>query len=207
MKKIDTTKIPLWPDRVILGSADIASDMSLDILTEEEVEAINGFKHPNRKNEFVTARHLFRYLLGQLDIHTEQVTLTKEESGKPVAFFRGKKLYVSFSHSIEKVYCALSQIYDVGLDVEPLDRKINPAVLARMLNEREQNSLKQESPVALWTMKEAVVKSMGTGLRTNLCDLTIIRKDEDQYYVDFNNDKSFEICSFSQAKHQIALAY
>lgn len=207
MKMIDTAHIAYWPEEVMLGTAKISSELTLDILPDEELEVLNGFKNQQRKAEFLSTRHLFQFLLKEMNIDAQKVILKKEKNGKPFALLGENHLHVSFSHSSQKVFCAISQQKDVGLDVEHTSRNVSIAVLKRILNEREIALIGGEDPVKLWTMKEAAVKCMGTGLRTNLRDLTITKNKKKRFFVDFNNEMSFEICSFKQSDHQIALAY
>ncbi|MCP9292652.1 MULTISPECIES: 4'-phosphopantetheinyl transferase family protein [Gracilimonas] len=207
MKRLETKHIDFWPDDVLLGEAEISASDSTNILNKEELEEYQGFASANRKAEYLAARHLFRYLLHSLNIAPDEVDLVKEEMGKPYAQHHNELIYVSFSHSPQKVYCALSLSKNIGLDVELADREINPAVVKRILNDEEQDALASEEPVKLWTVKEAAVKCLGTGLRTNLNDLTILKNQKNRFSVRFNNDKLFEICSFRVTNHQIALAY
>lgn len=207
MKRLETKHIDFWPDDVLLGEAEINASDSTHILGQAELEEYQGFASANRKAEYLAARHLFRHLLHGLNIAPEEVDLVKEEMGKPYAQHQNELIYVSFSHSPQKVYCALSLSKNVGLDVELVDREIKPAVINRILNEAEQDTLASEKPVKLWTIKEAAVKCLGTGLRTNLNELTISKNPKNRFSVRFNNDKLFEICSFRVTNHQIALAY
>ena len=206
MKLVDTDIVEYWPAEVLLGVAHISEHLAVDLLSDEELKAFNGFTHNARKNEFLSARHLFWFLLEQAEIKPEQVTLRKEESGKPFGEYQGKKIYVSFSHSPEKVFCAISTKTDIGLDVEPVGRNVNQRLLKRILNEAEWETLQHEPLLKLWTIKEAAVKNLGTGLRTNLNELTIKQQGK-QYIVEFNDNKRFDICSFRHSQHQITLAF
>ena len=207
MKELDTSQIKNYPQNVILGEADIVKHPPLDILSEKELKEYDSFRNTKRKAEFVSARKLFRFLLSQMDINPKQVQLLKEQEGKPYAIWNGKHIFLSFSHSPKKVYCAISKKMDIGLDVEPVSREIRQRILERITSEAERSEVSTLKPVQIWTIKEAVVKFLGTGLRTNLNDLTVVKKRNSQISVKFNNDKFIEICSFRQSDHQIALAY
>lgn len=209
MKELDTSHIENWPQEAIIGLADILDDkpQPLEVLTENELEEYHSFKSSRRKAEYITSRKLFRFLLSKLEVNENEVQLLKEDDGKPYALWNENHIYVSFSHSPNKVYCAISDKLDIGLDVEPAGRDISPKVLERITSEAEQEIAATLRPVQIWTIKEAVVKFLGTGLRTNLNELTIVKKGNGQISVRFNNDKFIGICSFRQSDHQIALAY
>ncbi len=207
MKKLDTSEIKKWPNNVFLGATQITDEGSLDVFSKQEREEFEGFSNLKRKAEYLSARHLFRFLIQEMNISEEKVQLHKENSGKPFAKYEGQKISVSFSHSTHKVFCAVSLEYALGLDVELVDRVVNDKVVKRILNKEERKTLGEVEPVCLWTIKESVVKCMGTGLRTNLNDLTILKEEKNSFRVRFNNDNLFEICSFRQSDHQIALAY
>jgi len=207
MEKIDTSPISDWPEDVVLGSTVISDEGSSHILSSQEKDELSSFKSLNRKAEYISARSLFRFLLFEMNLDNQGIELLKEAGGKPYAKSQDKTIYVSFSHSPSKVFCAISETFDIGLDVELSNREVNDAVVNRILNNKEHHLADEEEPIRLWTIKEAAVKCLGTGLRTNLDDLTIQKNEKNRFSVRFNNDKMFEICSFTQTDHQIALAY
>lgn len=207
MHIIETINLENWPSDVILGISEITTNLSQDGLSAVEREEFGQFSNERRKTEFLSVRRLFRFVLERLDIDPINVQLNKQESGKPVADYRGKTIHVSFSHSNEYVFCAVSESFDIGLDAELINRNINARILNRILNDHETQKLAGEPPVKLWTIKEATVKCLGTGLRTNLKDITISKNKKNRFSARFNDDKWFEICNFQQSNHQIALAY
>jgi phosphopantetheinyl transferase len=207
MKIINTQQIQYWPDHVMLGYAKIQDKRSDDLLSDTEVESYKAFQHNRRKAEFLTGRHLFRFLISHSDINYANVELLKQQQGKPYFKYEDKLAFVSFSHTKSLVFCAISLSLDIGLDAESCERKVSQRVIDRILNEEELSQLSQIDPVKLWTIKEAAVKTLGTGLRTNLNEVKIDKKKGNQYLVRFNDEYIFEICSFRIQNHQIALAY
>tara|TARA_R110002096_G_scaffold52042_3_gene135747 strand:- start:6274 stop:6894 length:621 start_codon:yes stop_codon:yes gene_type:complete len=203
---IDSKNINSFPTNTLLGYAPINEGLSPDVLTDKELEDWQGFTNKTRKDEFLTARHLFHFLLAQGDLNPN-FELTKELLGKPFAQFQGKILNVSFSHSKELVMCAISTQCDIGLDIEWSRRQVNERLVKRFLSENEWKVFGEENPIKLWTMKEAAVKCLGTGLRTNLIELELRKVEENKFSVIINDDKSFQICSFQQLDHQISIAY
>lgn len=80
---------------------------------------------------------------------------------------------------------------DIGLDTEWLDRKVDQRIVKRILGESEWEVFSDEDPILLWTIKEAAVKCLGTGLRTNLKELEI-QKSEIEFLVRINDEKHFK---------------
>ena len=207
MQIIHTSHIEGFPPEIILGSAAISDDYTTHILSEKEKAEYNRFNNPGRQAEYLTARHLFHFIIGKLELNIDVIQLDKEEGGKPFATGGKKHLFVSFSHSEDKVFCAISESMDIGVDAEKLSRPIPQRVLDRVLNETEKQVLKELDPLQIWTLKEAAVKCLGTGLRTNLNEIILSIKNNGEISTRFNNDKFIEICSFKATDHQIALAY
>jgi 4'-phosphopantetheinyl transferase len=93
--------------------------------------------------------------------------------GKPELYGAGSQLPVCFnlSHTDGLAACAVVQGHAVGLDVEVLGRRLDVGALARaVLKEEEQAELLSapnpvEAFLDIWTVKEAVAKAVGLGLR------------------------------------------
>ncbi|MFP8488361.1 4'-phosphopantetheinyl transferase family protein [Gracilimonas sp. Q87] len=207
MQIIDTSHIKRFPKEVSLGYSPISEDYTTYILSDKEKSEFRNFKNPGRQAEYLTARYLFRKMLEDLGYDTDKAELHKEEGGKPYAMIKNKRLFVSFSHSQQMVFCALSESLDIGVDTEILGRSIPQRVLNRVLNETEKQTLNSLDLLQIWTLKEAAVKCLGTGLRTNLNDVSISVEKNEEISARFNNDNLIEICSFRATNHQIALAY
>lgn len=85
-----------------------------------------------------------------------------------------------FNHSHSRQYYALassSQLPDLGIDIEDLDRKVRFEALARhafYVDEWQRWNELEQDPVywfKVWTTKEAVLKASGLGVRLNLKEL------------------------------------
>lgn len=206
MQILDTSHIECWPSETVLAYSTIREDLSAAMLTEKEFLEWDAFSNTARKNEFLTARLLFRFIKEQIGLDPA-FQLEKDALGKPYAVKGSSQLYVSFSHSREFVMCAVSDTRDIGLDIEWKRRKVDDKLVKRILNEQEWKVYGEEDPVKLWTMKEAAVKCLGTGLRTNLKELELKKNAKNRISVKINDDKSFQICSFTALDHQISIAY
>lgn len=204
---LNTSEIPLFPEDVIIGWSEIRTDLTTNFLSKEELEQFRTFTNEQRKGEYLTGRYIFRELAKQQNWNPEDIKLKKEPLGKPYVEWAEGRKYVSFSHSKNMVICAVSESKDIGLDTESLDRNVNPEVVKRILSENEWKVLGEENPIKLWTMKEAAVKSIGTGLRTNLKDLEMKKKEEAYFEIVINNTQKLEGVTFEALNHCIALAW
>ncbi len=206
MQILDTSHIDCWPLGTVLAYSPIREDLHPDILTEKEQREWEGFSNTVRRNEFLTARSLFGFIKEQKGFDPA-LRLEKDTLGKPCAVNGSSRLYVSFSHSKEYVMCAVSKTRDIGLDIEWTRRKVDARLVKRILNEQEWEVYGEDDPLKLWTMKEAAVKCLGTGLRTNLKELKLKKNAKNRISIKINDDKSFQICSFTALDHQISIAY
>ena len=92
-------------------------------------------------------------------------------------------VYFSLSHCEEAAVCAIDT-YPVGIDVEMLTA-YDPQLLSATMSPREQQTiLSAERPdiafTRLWTMKEALLKCIGTGITDDLTTV-LERLPTDQY--------------------------
>jgi 4'-phosphopantetheinyl transferase len=90
---------------------------------------------------------------------------------KPVAAPGLPPLRFSLSHTRGMAACAVAVDLDVGVDAEPLARGCDETVAAIALSRRERRAVADAAPhararelLARWTLKEAYLKTLGTGL-------------------------------------------
>lgn len=94
-------------------------------------------------------------------------TIARTEKGKP--YFSGEKLHFSITHTKTCAFCALSD-RPVGIDAEPLTRKINPAHAQKLLSPEEYMQYENAADpnralLTFWVLKEAEAKCTGEGIR------------------------------------------
>ena len=94
-------------------------------------------------------------------------TIARTEKGKP--YFSGEKLHFSITHTKTCAFCALSD-HPVGIDAEPLTRKINPAHAQKLLSPEEYMQYENAADpnralLTFWVLKEAEAKCTGEGIR------------------------------------------
>ena len=181
-------EIHLWLvdlDRPPKPLADLAATLAAD-----EPERAARFRFLEYRNRFIAGRGLLRALLGAyLNRPATALRFEQGEHGKPtlVGVDAETGLYFNLSHSGGRALYAVAR-REVGVDLERLDRKVNPAaILERVCTPREWAAF-QALPVeriqpaffACWTRKEAIAKALGGGLASGLRTLDVCGREDVQ---------------------------
>jgi len=123
----------------------------------------------DKKNQHSHAHRLLRECLKPFGIdYTEDSPVTKGKFGKP-SLTEHPEIHYSISHADGISACIVSG-KECGIDCERI-RPLRPAVMRRAFSENEKQ-LVEEAPeeqrdtlfFRLWTLKEAYIKAVGTGL-------------------------------------------
>ena len=89
------------------------------------------------------------------------------DRGKP--YFSNSTLHFSISHTRNYAFCVLSE-YNIGVDAEELDRKVNLKLAEKILSPMEKAQFNvapapRKALLTFWVLKEAAAKLSGEGLR------------------------------------------
>ncbi len=103
------------------------------------------------------------------------------ELGKPYLIDPPRDLRFSMTHTRGMVAVAVTEGVEIGVDVEPANRRAESMKLAdRFFAPKEaamlralEGDARREAFFAIWTLKEAVVKATGEGLSRGLDSFTI----------------------------------
>jgi len=192
------------PDDITLAWAPIEQNEESGIPFVDP-EVLKAKPSQKRLNEYLSSRKLLGKMLINQGIEAAKFTLRKKELGKPFGSMNGQEVHLSFSHSPSWVFCGLSETREIGVDCEPIDREAKMDILRRILDDSEREVLKEESLLSIWTMKEAVVKCLGTGIRTSLKKYQL-QKSGDLFEVNTENGSIF-VTPFIWKDHQMAVAW
>ena len=148
---------------------------ALDQLQVIAADHNNLATHPQRKVEQLISRSWRRQILAkQLGQTPENLCFAKDSYGKPY-LVDIPNLQFSQSHCAQQFVLVFNQQgIAIGVDIEARQRTINLAGLAkRILTAAEmqvftQTANPQAYLLKCWTIKEAVVKASGLGIRLNL---------------------------------------
>ena len=144
-------------------------------LDNSEWERWRKFEHAGARRRFVLCRAALRAILcEELRCDNERLTFGELRHGKPFALMDGTPAPVSFnvSHSGRHGLIAVAPKGRLGVDVEErTHRRDFDRLIEAAFGPSEQVDLKRERASGgfhlfykLWTVKEALIKALGTGL-------------------------------------------
>jgi 4'-phosphopantetheinyl transferase len=146
------------------------------LLSDDERARQRSFVSPDLRRRFGAARAGLRTLLGRhLDLDPRSLAFVTNEFGKPRLAGNGH-VHFNLSHCEERAVLAISDAAAVGIDLEcerPIEhvdlakRYFHPNEVAAIAASRDEAE-QRRAFFLVWTLKEAVVKALGTGLSTPL---------------------------------------
>jgi 4'-phosphopantetheinyl transferase len=155
------------------------------VLAEDERARARGYKVQEPGDVFTLARGLLRTgLARRLGASTGDIHFDLRASGKPDLRPSGggrPDWRFSVSHTGPHVAIAFALGVDVGIDIERLDRTVNPLDIARRYFTAEELRSLESIPaeartrafLAGWTRKEAIVKARGDTMAGSLTTLSV----------------------------------
>lgn len=108
-----------------------------------------------------------------------------ELMGKPILFLNGVQQFFNVTHTKDLYVFAFAQYGEIGIDAELSQRKVHPRLHRRIV--MEDDRIEQASDIEIWTMKEAVLKGIGTGLRHAMNKVSMIPVDEEIWQLNPGN--------------------
>lgn len=146
-------------------------------LNAEELARLASLRDDDARRQYLVAHVLLRSALSsQHPASLSSWQFRRAPSGAPVvaAPLEAMTLSFSLSHTRSLVVCAVSATCNVGVDVEKIEEAVDVQQLAlhvfskgeRDVWVREAQSRQAERFYCLWSLKEAILKAVGRGLRT-----------------------------------------
>jgi 4'-phosphopantetheinyl transferase len=188
------------------------------LLSREEREHWQSFRHEERRRESLATRALARIALSH--VHP-----TRPEDWNFAANAQGKPhtepdcgLRFNLSNSAALVACLVAKGAEVGVDLEPLERAEQILHLAEMVfsaQEREQLGAlategQRDRALSLWTLKEAYIKARGLGLRLPLQAISFVFDQAAgirmELQAEIGDDaRNWSFCLLDHARHRVAV--
>ena len=175
---ISSQEIHVWRANLDLASEQIA-DLT-QTLSPDEIDRANRFRFPIHKNRFIAARGRLRQILGRyLQIAPQEVEFAYSDRGKP--FLKQQQLQFNVSHTEDIALYAFTPQQVIGIDLEYLGKETEYKQIAqRFFTPAEAELINNAKPpdckrlfYHLWTVKEAYLKAIGSGLVGGLDNLEV----------------------------------
>ena len=172
-------------------------EAALGEISEQRREQALKFKHEQGQRLSVLAYRLLKQGLREEYGIMENPVFEYNEHGKP-SIIGHPNIFFNISHCKEAVVCAISN-KPVGVDVESI-REYKESLVRYTMNEEEIREIESaEHPdvtfIRLWTMKEATLKLIGTGISNDIKHVIDNKKKyttvEQQRYI-------YTICEFRE---------
>jgi len=149
---------------------DFNLEAALGEISEQRREQALKFKHEQGQRLCVLAYLLLKQGLREGYGMTENPIFEYNEHGKP-SIVGHPEIFFNLSHCKEAVVCVVSD-KPIGVDVESI-RKYKENLVHYTMNEEEIREIESsEHPdiafIRLWTMKEATLKLIGTGISNDI---------------------------------------
>ncbi len=177
MQWINKKDYHLSANQIAVWYVDFKQSIDIDKLYSylsiaEKLKA-DQFKFEPVRQQFVITRGSLRYLLAKyLQRVANEIEMDYQEKGKP--YLTDSAWQFNVSHCHDAALIALSPNITLGIDIEPLDRKVDiEGVAKQIFTDQEQQYIYQhESPklafMQCWTRKEAFIKAHGAGMYSDL---------------------------------------
>lgn len=165
-------------------------EATLPLLSDQRREQALKFKHELGRKTCAAAYLLLCEALRKEYGITEKPVFGYGEHGKPYILGH-PEIHFNFSHCREAVLCVVSD-RPVGCDVESI-REYKESLVRYTMNEAEIEQIEQspdpaETFIRFWTMKEAVMKLSGEGIRN---DMKTVLKGTEQIETVVNQEKKY----------------
>lgn len=167
---LSSDKVHIWAASLLDHEYNL--EYFLSVLSEDEHKRARSFKFYKDMKQFVIARGILRCLLASyLDAVPQNMEIAYGLLGKPCIAGAQPPLYFNISHSGFHVLYAFTQKYEVGVDLECIDKNMDlENIVLSMFSPQEQaywEALKPEEKkegfFKVWVCKEAILKAIGKG--------------------------------------------
>lgn len=151
-------------------------------LSDAELAHATRLSSAEQASAYVSGRGFLKYLLAYYSgCSPKAIMLAYLRHGKPVIDMSRNRhdLRFNVSHTDEMIVCAVGTQYDLGIDVESMQKDVDTAHLARLILTATERDLYRQRNEALdvrrlmqaWVLKEAAVKASGRGLNFPLPEI------------------------------------
>lgn len=150
------------------GFSDAMFETMLGQVSQQRREKVLRFKFKEGQRQSLLAYIVLKELLGEHYGLEDNPVFRELENGKPVIIGH-EDIHFNMSHCKNGVACVVGD-QPVGIDVERIPAKLDESLCRYVHSDKEvEMVLNADKPcvefIRLWTMKEAVVKLSGVGIK------------------------------------------
>ncbi|MEO1528019.1 MAG: 4'-phosphopantetheinyl transferase superfamily protein [Planctomycetota bacterium] len=168
------------------------------LLDSEEISAADRYRVATARNQHVVGRGMARRLLGGESVPPAQIRFSAGDHGKPFVIEpEAARHPFNIAHTDGLVLCGVAEdtsVELVGVDVESVHRRTKTDLAERYFSAPEVAALRAQPSadqkrffLRIWTLKEAFIKALGTGLYTPLADFAFHGVESDSPEIEFLN--------------------
>lgn len=179
------------------------------LLSVSEFKYYKNIKNSSRKRTWLRSRLLLKELIKdyhfrlkglQTSFSDIEVIYTKD--GQPI-LRNPNNYHVSVSHSGSFIMVAITLDKKIGVDVQK-NIKLTDNKMDIFLDPIEKRKFKT-NPIAVWTIKEAYLKSIGTGLKRSLKSIVVDYNDKLFTLNDLVTNKTYPVISNNYGGYSYAV--
>ena len=149
---------------------DFDLDEAMTLLSEQRREQVARYKLEEPRRQAVAAYLLLRKALREMYGIYDAPVFEYDANGKP-SILGHPEIFFNLSHCRKAVACVVADS-PVGIDVEETCRFSDSIARYTLDDEEYESVVKADNPsqafIRLWTMKEALLKYTGEGLRRDI---------------------------------------
>ena len=159
------------------------TDFIQPVLSETEIQTVNGFKALKKQIEWICGRYLIKLMMARFflkDAPLNQITLSYLGEGAPfVSCLPRISISLSHSHDYTAAACGLDTSLPIGLDLEKIAPMPDPYFLKTAFTQNELLILEKNalSVFKHWTIKEAYLKYIKKGFNESLHKVEVIHDE------------------------------
>lgn len=193
---LDDDEVHLWAVDLLPGRYDLPA--MHEVLSRDEQLRVKRYIFEKDRNNAIISRGLLRKLLGRyLNIDPKQLQILHTKWGKPyLASPRENALFFSVSHSKARAIYGITRSGRVGVDIEYSAKDVSGPDIAGLFFTDEENAVLKRTPqeckrelfFRYWTLKEAFLKGVGTGLSMAMNSFCLITARDKSLYRICRND-------------------
>mgnify|MGYP001818641182 CR=1 FL=1 len=191
------------------------------LLNSGELANADRFRRVTTRNQHIVGRAMARRLLGDERVAPHSIEFSAGQYGKPHVLHpkeANQPFNIAHTDGLVLFGIADQEAELVGVDVECTDRRTSTELAERYFSKPEIEFLRTQPMerqkyffLRIWTLKEAFIKAIGTGLHTPLADFAFERIDSSSPSINFlppylNEDRNWNFIVFEPRNGFIASA-